>query len=186
MDRLYVIGLGNPGKAYQDTRHNVGWLFVDFVAQRESLNFNPGKGDFVVAEGNNFCLFKPAVFMNLSGIAVKQIVDLYALDDLNKLIIVHDDADIKFGKLRLRLKGSSGGHRGVESIIYYLGTEEFPRLKIGIGRKEDIELRDYVLSPFNKEEKEKLTEVFEKGYRGLKLYRDEGPLKAMNFINTDS
>ena len=185
MDRLFVIGLGNPGSEYAYTRHNVGWLFLDYVAYREEIKFKPGRGDFYIGEGERFVLVKPTTFMNLSGIAVKQVVEQYEINNLESLLVVLDDADLPFGRLRLRLKGSAGSHNGLASVIMELGTEEVPRLRIGIGRPEGMRLRDYVLSEFTDEEIEVLrTEVFPVGYEGIKIYVEESPMKAINFINS--
>ncbi len=185
MDKLYIIGLGNPGREYIYTRHNVGWLFLDFFAYREDIKFKPGKGDFYFGYNENYVLVKPTTFMNLSGIAVKQVVDQFDIDNYSSLIIVLDDADLPFGKLRLKMKGSAGTHNGLASVIMELNTEEIPRLRIGIGKPTGIPLRDYVLSEFSDEEIFKLrAEIFPVAYKGIKIYREESPLKAMNFINS--
>jgi len=185
LERLFVIGLGNPGKEYVYTRHNAGWLLLDYIAYRESIRFEPGRGDFYIGAGEKFILIKPTTFMNLSGIAVKQVVEQYGIEDYSSILIVLDDADLPFGKLRLRLKGSAGSHNGLASVIMELGTEEIPRLRIGIGRPEGMRLRDYVLSEFSDEEIEFLREnVFPVAYEGLKIYIEESPLKAINFINS--
>lgn len=185
MERLYIVGLGNPGREYIYTRHNVGWLFLDFFAYKENIRFEPGKGEFFIGINNNFVLVKPTTFMNLSGIAVKQIIEQFGIEDYNSLIIVLDDADLPFGKLRLKMKGSAGTHNGLASVIMELNTEEVPRLRIGIGKLAGMPLRDYVLSEFSDEEIFKLrAEVFPVAYRGIKIYREESSLKAMNFINS--
>lgn len=185
MDRLFLIGLGNPEKLYFETRHNVGWMFIDFVSKEKNISLRAGRGDYLIGEGEGLYLIKPLTYMNLSGIAVRQVVERYDIDDLRELVVVHDDADMDFGKLRLRLKGGSGGHRGIESVIYHLMTEEFPRLKIGIGRAEGLDLRDYVLSPFSEEEKETLPSIFGKALKGMLIFKEKGPDAAMNFINSD-
>jgi len=185
LDRLYIIGLGNPGRDYLYTRHNAGWLFLDFFAYQENIRLEPGKGEFYIGYNDKFVLVKPTTFMNLSGIAVKQIVEQFTIQDYDSIIIVLDDADLPFGKLRLKMKGSAGTHNGLASVIMELNTEEIPRLRIGIGRPEGLPLRDYVLSEFSDEEILKLrTEIFPIAYRGIKIYMEESPLRAMNFINS--
>jgi len=185
LDRVFLFGLGNPGREYIYTRHNAGWLFVDYFAFRENIKLRPGRGEFFIGENENFVLVKPTTFMNLSGIAVREVVESYGIEDYTSIIVVLDDADLPFGKLRLRLKGSAGSHNGLASVIAELGTEQIPRLRIGIGRPDGIPLKDYVLSEFSDEEIEILrTEVFPRGYEGIRIYRRESPLRAMDFINS--
>ncbi|MCD6382025.1 MAG: aminoacyl-tRNA hydrolase [Candidatus Hydrothermae bacterium] len=186
MERLFLIGLGNPDKLYFETRHNVGWMFIDFVSRERGIPLKAGRGEYLIGEKEGIYLVKPLTYMNLSGIAVRQVVERYRIEDLKELVIVHDDADMDFGKLRMRLKGGSGGHKGIESVIYHLMTDEFPRLKIGIGRGEGQDLRDYVLSPFGEEEKQALPSIFSKALKGRLMYREKGPEAAMNFINSET
>lgn len=179
-----MIGLGNPGPEYRNTRHNVGWLFLDFVAEEEGVSFRPGKGRFFVAETPHFRLIKPTTYMNLSGQVVPDLERVYGPFRPEELLVVLDDAHLPFGTLRLRMKGSSGGHKGLESMIYYLGTEIFPRLRIGVGRPPGrMSLRDWVLSPFTEKEWEVLPVIFAHAYRGVRIFVEEGPQQAMNFIN---
>lgn len=154
---LCIVGLGNPGKEYECTRHNSGFMVVDRLARRFGLSWDYGLRYALVALGpkgewgDGFLLARPLVFMNESGKALASL----SLDRLIypwEFIVVHDDMDIPFGSVRIKRKGSSGGHRGIESIISYLGTEEFTRVKVGIGRPPvNTEPREYVLSPFTED-----------------------------------
>jgi len=180
---LYIVGLGNYGDNYKKNRHNVGFIFLDYISKKLNCSFRKGNGDYAIADCFNFKLFKPLTFMNLSGIAVKQIVDYYKVN-LENLIIVYDDADLDFGVIKFKLKGSAGSHNGMKSIIYYLNTENIPRIKIGIGRKPEIPLRNWVLSNFSDDELLVLEEKFEKIYNALLLYEKGDKDKAIQLINT--
>ena len=155
MEKFLIVGLGNPGKKYAESRHNIGFKVVNCLAkklgvkQKKRKNYYLGKTIF---EGKNVLLACPLTFMNLSGTAVSKLVRYHKIKVADNLIIVYDDADLPLGIIRIRTKGSSGGHKGIQSIIQELGTEVFPRLKIGIG-KEEGNLRDYVLSKFSEGEK---------------------------------
>ena len=187
MDRLFVIALGNPGSRYAFTRHNVGWLIADYIAYREGLKFTPGKGDFWVAmaPSSRFLIFKPTTYMNNSGIAVVQIVNQYKLDNLNEMVVIVDDVNLQLGRMRMRLKGSDGGHNGIKSIIYYLGTQHFPRLRIGIGAPpEGTNLRDYVLPELSQEDFDTLRRAFPVAYEGFRLYLDGKIDRAVQLINS--
>jgi peptidyl-tRNA hydrolase, PTH1 family len=160
-----IVGLGNPGKKYELTRHNIGYLILDYIAEYLKIKFNPSKGDWYGAKGNynnsEFYLMKPTTFMNNSGEAVQDFLTSNNIS-LNNVLIVCDDFQIPFGMIRLRTKGSDGGHNGVSSIIYHLNSMSFPRMRIGIGKdvlnKEDY--IDFVLSDFNKDEMFQLNELF--------------------------
>lgn len=180
---LYIVGLGNYGESYKRNRHNVGWIFLDYLSSKLNCSFRAGKGDYAIADCGKFKLFKPLTFMNLSGIAVKQIVDYYKLN-LSNLIIIYDDADLPFGVIKFKLRGSAGTHNGMKSVLYYLGTEEIPRIRIGIGKPQNLPLKDWVLSDFTDEELKILSEKFEKIYQGLLMYQMGEIQKALQFINT--
>jgi len=180
-----VVGLGNPGKEYASTRHNVGWLFVDYLSLKQNIKLKPGKGPYWIGEKGGRFLIKPTTFVNLSGEAVSEIVERFDINILEELIVVLDDANLPFGKLRLRMKGSSGGHKGLESIIFHLESEEIPRLRIGIGKKEGIKMREWVLSPFEEREREALPELFERASTGLDILWKRGRDEAMQFLNTE-
>ncbi len=182
-----MVALGNPGAEYAFTRHNAGWLLADYIAYRENLKFRPGKGDFWVAEGpsSRFRLFKPTTFMNNSGLAVLQIIEIYQVDDLREMVVAVDDVNLPIGRLRMKLKGSDGGHNGLKSIIYHIGTQEFPRLRIGIGSPpEGMPLRDYVLSEFTDEEFDILRSSFPVAYEGLNLYLNDEVDRAIQLVNS--
>ncbi|MEO0202291.1 MAG: aminoacyl-tRNA hydrolase [candidate division WOR-3 bacterium] len=181
---LYIVGLGNYGEIYKKNRHNVGWLFLDYLSNKLNCYFKAGKGDYAFADCNEFKLFKPLTFMNLSGIAVKQIVNYYKIE-LDKLIVIYDDADLPFGVLKFKLKGSAGSHNGMKSVIYYLNTEEIPRIRIGIGRPENnIPLKNWVLSNFKDEELKLLEDKFEKIYIALNIYKSGEVQRAVQFLNS--
>ncbi len=150
-----VIWLGNPGKKYENTRHNVGFMMVDFF--RKSWDFgdweeSKHKGLIAKKTGSDILLFKPTTFMNLSWDAVASLVHFYKLDPKSDIIVISDDIDMEFAKVRKREKWSHGGQNGLRDIITKLGTDEFTRIKIGIGRHEKYEVSDWVLSKFTKEE----------------------------------
>lgn len=152
----WIVGLGNPGTAYQGTRHNVGFMAVDALAKRWGINVTQSKCKALLGEGNvggtKVALIKPMTFMNLSGETVRGFMD-YFKADLEDAIIVYDDLDTEVGKIRLRYQGSSGGHNGIKSIIQHTGTQQFNRVRMGISRpKPGMIISDYVLSNFPKAE----------------------------------
>ena len=163
-----IFGLGNPGRKYEKTRHNVGWLFLDFLAQKFSFNESKTEKKLKaeVAEGSingeKTLLIKPLTYMNLSGEAVQMVMNFYKLSK-EDVMVIYDDKDMEFGKVRFRETGSSGGHNGIKSIISVLG-QDFNRIKIGVAN-EDLEkfeeTSDFVLSKFKKKELEELGVVFE-------------------------
>ncbi len=174
-----IAGLGNPGPRYAWTRHNLGFMVVDILAERWGARWVPGKGDYWEAFGKAL-LVKPTTFMNLSGVALAQVVEDKGVKPEEILVIV-DDANLPFGKLRLRSKGSSGGHRGLESVIYHLGTEGFPRLRVGIGPKpQGLPLADFVLSEFTEDEKKHLPQVLEAAARAAEIWLQD-PERASSF-----
>ena len=159
-----IVGLGNPGKEYTTTRHNVGFLVLDELARKIDARFSPNKklrGDVseLNLNGEKIILLKPSTFMNLSGEAVQKVVDKYKIE-LSDVWVVHDDVDLDFGVLRIRKDGSAGGHNGLKSIIKMLGSEEFVRIRIGVGATpERMALEDWVLSKFGKDEIEELDKI---------------------------
>jgi peptidyl-tRNA hydrolase, PTH1 family len=160
-----IVGLGNPGKKYELTRHNIGYQILDYIADYLKVKFKPAKGDWYGVSGlyNNFeyYLMKPTTFMNNSGEAVFDFLTKNNIP-LNNILVICDDFQIPFGMIRLRTKGSDGGHNGVSSIIYRLNTMSFPRMRIGIG-KDKLEKKDYidyVLTNFKNEETDVLKEMF--------------------------
>ena len=161
-----IFGIGNPGTRYQYNRHNVGFMFVDYLAAKYSVRFSPAKGDYYIAKGsiNNskFSLIKPVAYVNNSGIAALQVMDKLNINTEDILVSV-DDVNFDFSEFRVKEFGGDGGHNGLASIIYHLNTNKFPRIRIGIGQDfEKGRMPDYVLSDFDDEEKKQLGDLFEK------------------------
>ena len=158
-----IIGLGNPGKIYQKTRHNVGFIVLDILAERYKRRFKKIQNNFsltsIIQNSKIIRLLKPLTFMNLSGIAVVAGINQFDIV-LSNVLIVCDDINLKFGTLRIRSKGSDGGQKGLRSIISMLSTQNFPRLRVGIGNHFD-DAADYVLSPFNSTEKKVLPPIIQ-------------------------
>ncbi len=182
-----VVGLGNPGKEYEKTRHNLGFMVIDELVRRLRLkNFSEEALSHVYkarVAGREVLFAKPQTYMNNSGLAVVNLLEENEIDP-QEMLVVYDDLDLPLGMTRLRLEGSSGGHRGVESIIKSIGTEKFPRLKIGIGRpkkKEDVV--GYVLSPFSKDEEEIARAVIKKASECVLRSIELSPQDAMEFCN---
>lgn len=148
-----VLGIGNIGLRYQRNRHNAGFLILDYFAQNRSINFRAAKGDYYICEGDlnqiHYFLIKPGNYVNNSGVAALQFLEKYKID-ISDLLVVCDDVNMKMGKLRVRKSGGDGGHNGLASIIYHLNSDQFPRLRIGIGSDFDEgELSSYVLDDFS-------------------------------------
>ncbi len=161
-----IFGIGNPGTRYQYNRHNVGFMFVDYLAAKYSIQFSPAKGDYYIAEGSinnsNFSLIKPVTYVNNSGIAALQVTEAFKINAEDILVTV-DDVNFEFSEFKTKEFGGDGGHNGLTSIIYYLNTNNFPRIRIGIGQNfEKGRMPEYVLSDFNEEEKKQLKSIFEK------------------------
>lgn len=182
------VGLGNPSATYANTKHNVGFMLADRLAQELGAadwrnNFNALIAETFL-DGEKILIVKPQTFMNLSGESVGEIVDFYKIDVAN-LIVAHDDMDLPVGTIRLRPKGSGGGHRGVESIIYHLAWEQnFPRVRIGIGRPpENWSVNSHVLSNFNAEDSAKISTAIEELVPAVICIFREGIDRAMNKFN---
>ena len=177
-----IVGLGNPGKQYERTRHNSGFMAIDKVA--EKLNLNIDKKEFVAltAKNNQVILVKPQTYMNNSGEAVSQIMKYYHID-INDLLIIYDDLDLKYGQLRLRLKGSSGGHNGIKSIINYIHSENFKRIRIGIEKNPLIETADYVLGKVEKDKQQLFDDSIEKASQAAIEFITDEFEKIMNKYN---
>ncbi|MCJ7459493.1 MAG: aminoacyl-tRNA hydrolase [candidate division Zixibacteria bacterium] len=184
-----VVGLGNPGKSYQKTRHNLGYRVVDLLAEKHKTKFKGGKGEYlhcrIEVEGRKVYLLKPLTFMNASGQAVFDSLRFFNLTP-PELFVICDDVALPFGSLRIREKGSDGGHKGLRSIIYQLGTEEFPRLRLGIGpAPEGVDLEDFVLQRFKKEEKKSVEELIQRGSQAVESSIILGVRESMNRFNKD-
>ncbi|PAB57641.1 aminoacyl-tRNA hydrolase [Anaeromicrobium sediminis] len=184
---MYVIvGLGNPGKEYNKTRHNVGFDVIDKIAENNNIDINKVKHKAVIGQGriNNekVMLVKPITYMNLSGRSLKEIVDYYKVD-ISKIIVIYDDIDTEVGKMRIRMKGSAGTHNGMKSIIYELVSDKFPRIRIGIGKPEYGKLADFVLGKFSKEQQPLIEEIIDKAADSVEFIIKDGIDLAMNRYN---
>ena len=153
-----IVGLGNPGEKYEMSRHNVGFMATDKLAKKWNIKIEKSKFESLSGEMNGqhekVSLVQPQTYMNLSGNSLRKWVDFYKLNPKDDILVVYDDLDLPLGKIRLRLKGSSGGHNGIKSIIENLGTDQFCRIKVGIGRPENQDIVNYVLSSFTIHERE--------------------------------
>ncbi|HBT20686.1 MAG TPA: aminoacyl-tRNA hydrolase [Peptococcaceae bacterium] len=182
-----VVGLGNPGPRYEKTRHNVGFMAVDMLGESLGVKVERKFGLSFIAEvffkGEKLILAKPQCYMNRSGAAVSELIEYFKLSP-EDLIVIHDDMDLELGRIRIRLKGSYGGHRGIKSIIENLGTQYFCRIKIGIGRPPaGVDPSDYVLSSFSGEEWEIVENAVERAGLAVKSILKEGAEMAMNKFN---
>lgn len=186
---MYLIaGLGNPTKEYDKTRHNVGFSVIDTLADVYRIDVNEKKHKALcgrgVIEGQKVILLKPQTFMNLSGESIRAAADYYKIDP-EDMIVIYDDISLEPGQLRIRLKGSAGGHNGIKNIIAHLGTQEFPRIKVGVGAKPPrMDLADYVLSRFGGEEQKVMDEAFKEAAQAAVMMMTEGAERAMNHFNT--
>ncbi len=181
-----LFGLGNPGKKYQTTRHNIGYLFLDYYAEKFGIPFVPGKGDYFFSahekDGFEIVLIKPTTYMNLSGLAVGQVLEAMDLPP-ERMMVVYDDFQLPFGTIRFRKKGSDGGHNGIKSIICQLESETFSRLRLGIGPPPDGSVIDFVLSPFDETSIKSLEVIFARALEGVNAWMDKGIEYAMNHYN---
>lgn len=182
-----IVGLGNPGAEYRNTRHNVGFAAMDAISDDWSIDICKGKWNGILGEGRcegeKVLLLKPLTYMNESGRSVKQVVDFYKIDPKDILIIL-DDKDIKYGTVRVRKKGSAGSHNGMKSIIYQLGTDEIPRIKIGIGKPPaPMRLRDFVLAKIGSDDKEIIEKEIHWARDAARVFVGEDIDAAMNQFN---
>ncbi len=184
-----IVGLGNPGLQYEKTRHNAGFMTIDCLAGRLGISINRYKFHAKIAEadisGRHCLIMKPETYMNNSGQAVEEAKSFYKLD-IDHVIIVYDDISLEPGFLRIRRKGSDGGHNGIKSIIHLTGEDTFPRIKIGVGKKTHpkFDLADWVLSKFNEEDQTKINEVCKKACDSIKLIVENKIDEAMNRFNS--
>ena len=153
---ILIVGLGNPGKQYEQTRHNIGFDVIDYMANKYNIDVNREKFKGICGEGfienKKVILLKPLTYMNLSGESIRELANFYKLED-DEIIVVYDDISLDIGRLRIREKGSAGGHNGIKSIIQNLGGDKFPRVKVGVGQPKD-NLVNHVLGKFSKEDRE--------------------------------
>ena len=178
-----IVGLGNPGEKYSKTKHNFGFWIIDSFLKNCSLKLKPGKGDYHYKKTDNFYLVKPMSYMNNSGIALAQFINYFKID-LDKILIVYDDIDLPLGLIKYKKKGGSGGHRGIESIIYQLNDDNFHRLRIGIATNEIMRPSEkYVLSSFHKSYGTDVDNVIKKSQDSINYYLVDGIDKTMNKFN---
>ncbi len=186
---MYIItGLGNPDRQYEGTRHNAGFDVIDRIAEKYNIAVDTkkhraliGKG---IIEGQKVILAKPQTYMNLSGESIKSLMDYYKIEPESELIVIYDDISLGVGQLRIRAKGSAGGHNGIKNIIAHLGREVFPRIKVGVGEKPSkMDLADYVLGHFSKEEKKEMEAGYDKAINAVEMMVQGDIQKAMNEYN---
>lgn len=182
-----IVGLGNPGSKYKNNRHNIGFRVVEALADRFNIKLDTDKHKGLIGKGvingEKVIIAKPLTFMNLSGECVRSVADFYKIPAEN-VIVVFDDISLDVGKLRIRKKGSAGGHNGIKSIIAHLGSEAFPRLKFGVSDKpKGMDLADYVLGNFSKEDENILIEAIKRACDGVEAMVTEGCDAAMNKYN---
>ena len=184
-----VVGLGNPGQKYANTRHNMGFLTVDLLAEKAGVKLNNVKFksayNILPFAGCKCLVMKPQTYMNLSGEAVREAMQSYKIP-ADHVLVIYDDVSLPVGKLRVRPTGSAGGHNGIKNIIAHLGTQDFPRVKIGVGQKPDAgwDLADWVLSHYSKEESAMMKQVYEKIPQVCSLILDDRLDEAMNRFNS--
>lgn len=182
-----IVGLGNPDKKYENTRHNIGFDVIDAIAEKYSIAVRErgckalfGKG---AIEGQRAILVKPQTYMNLSGESVREVMDYYKIEP-EDLIVISDDVALAVGQIRIRKKGSAGGHNGLKNIILHLGTEDFKRIRVGVGEKpKEWDLADHVLGHFSNEEREAMEGSIKDAVAVVEIMVTEGPDRAMNLYN---
>lgn len=183
---LLIVGLGNPGPAYETTRHNVGFMLVDRLSERCSIEFTRspsalwGRGRVF---GQDAVLLKPQTYMNLSGKAVAEFKAAFSVET-GSIIAAYDDCDLPLGRLRLRKDGGSGGHRGINSIIEHIGSRDFSRIRLGIGRPAGGDMVEYVLTPFSEDETVALDDMLTRGVSSIEALVARGMDYAMNSFNS--
>lgn len=183
-----IVGLGNPGKKYENTRHNAGFIAIDALADKYGISISEKKHKALcgagVIEGNKVVLVKPQTFMNLSGESVRSIMDFYKIDPEEDMLVIYDDISLAPGNIRIRKKGSAGGHNGIKSIIAHAGTQNFMRIKVGVGEKPSgWDLADYVLGHFSDEDNVKLKEIMPDIIQAVTFMVQGDVDKAMNDFN---
>lgn len=180
-----IVGLGNPEEKYNNTRHNIGFEAVDYIADKYNIDINRKKFKGVYGEGfignEKVILMKPTTYMNLSGECIREVIDFYKLSN-EDILVIYDDISLDVGRIRIRPKGSAGGHNGIKSIISHLGTDEFSRIKIGVGQPKG-DLVNHVLGKFSKEENEVLEESLEAAKLATETIIKEDTQAGMNKFN---
>lgn len=183
-----IVGIGNPGKQYFDTRHNIGFQILDEFCKKENLNFQPTKSNFWIMESIldtfHFFLQKPTTYVNNSGLAVKELTEKLEIEP-SEIMVIYDDINLDVGKIRIRKSGGDGGHNGIKSIIYHLENNKFTRLRIGIGSKgENEELANYVLSKFHNEEIKEIENNIPLIIDLMKQFIEGGSTQLLNYYST--
>ena len=187
---MYLIaGLGNPGREYENTRHNAGFASIDRLAEKNHISIDMKKFQALCGTGyiggQKVLLLKPQTYMNLSGESLRAACDFFKIDPEQELIVIYDDISLEPGQLRVRAKGSAGGHNGIKSIISHLGTQVFLRVKVGVGEKpQGWDLADYVLGHFSKEEQQVMQESFDRAADAAAALLSEEVQQVMNEYNT--
>lgn len=186
---MYIIaGLGNPGREYANTRHNIGFDVIDRLAEEEHISVLEKKHKAVIGKGyvagQKVILAKPQTFMNLSGESLRELVDYYKVDAACELIVISDDISLDVGQIRIRKKGSAGGHNGLKNIILQLGNDNFMRIKMGVGEKPGgYDLADYVLGHFTQDERKVMEEAVKRAVEAISMILTEDADTAMNHFN---
>ena len=183
-----IVGLGNPGREYNNSRHNVGFDVIDKIAKQDHIDVLEKKHRAVIGKGfvsgERCILVKPFTFMNLSGESVRQLLDYYKVDETSELIVISDDVSLGMGQIRIRKKGSAGGHNGLKNIIAHLGHDTFIRVKVGVGGKpQGYDLVDHVLGHFTESERKVMDEAVARAADAVRAIIAEGPDAAMNHFN---
>ena len=187
---MYLIaGLGNPGREYENTRHNAGFASIDRLAEKNHISIDMKKFQALCGTGyiggQKVLLLKPQTYMNLSGESLRAACDFFKIDPEQELIVIYDDISLAPGQMRIRAKGSAGGHNGIKSIISHLGTQVFLRVKVGVGEKpQGWDLADYVLGHFSKEEQQVMQESFDRAADAAAALLSEEVQQVMNEYNT--
>ena len=184
---IVIAGLGNPGKEYDDTKHNVGFWVIDQLAKEYTISVTRFKHKALIGEGiiagKKVLLVKPQTYMNLSGESIREILKFYKIP-IAQLYVIYDDTSLPLGGIRIREKGSAGGHNGIKNIIAHLGTQEFPRVRIGVGAKPDrMDLADYVLGRFPQVEQSVMEDAFKEAAEAAAAIVEDGIDAAMNRFN---
>ncbi len=182
-----IVGLGNPGRQYEETKHNVGFHVIDKLAKKYDIEVNKFKNKAFVGDGTikgkRVLLVKPQTYMNLSGESVREIVNFYKIPQ-ERFVVIFDDTSLPCGSVRIREKGSHGGHNGIRNIIDQMGTDEFNRIKVGIGEKPSgWDLADYVLAKFNPDDLPMMEQGMDKAVQGVELMLSRGIKEAANRVN---
>ena len=178
-----LVGLGNTSKKYSNTKHNFGFWIIDELLSKGSLKLKEGKGNYLLSKSISTLYIKPTTDMNNSGIAIMQLCNYFNIISADMLII-HDDIDLPLGTIKFKKNGGSGGHRGIDSIIYHLRTDNFKRLRIGIATNEEMRPSEkYVLKPFSKKYNKIVNETIENASNSINYYLEHGIVKSMNKFN---